>query len=119
MTYYRDCFGGELHFQTIEDSPHASGLPEAFKDAIVHATLHGENWIILGSDLPENEHLKTGNRLCFQLHFESEDAFNRAFQQLSETGKCIRKPERNYWGQLVSEVEDSFRIRWQLIAASY
>jgi len=119
MTYYRDCFGGELHFQTVEDSPHTFGLPKSFREAVVHATLHGENWMILGSDLPDTPQLKTGNRLCFQLHFESEAALNKAFQQLSEKGKALQQPDRNHWGQLVAEVEDSFRIRWQLIASSY
>ncbi len=39
MNFYKSCLGGELHFQTIGDSPLSEGMPAAMKACILKATL--------------------------------------------------------------------------------
>ena len=36
MTFYKECLGGELHFQTVGVSPHSSKMPKKMKDVIAN-----------------------------------------------------------------------------------
>lgn len=51
MEFYRECLGGELHLQTVGDSPLSDTMPEAMKNTIVHALLRIRDLEIMGSDL--------------------------------------------------------------------
>ena len=39
MTFYKECFGGELSLQTVAESPMAAQFPDFMQNRILHATL--------------------------------------------------------------------------------
>ncbi|MDO6675474.1 hypothetical protein Q4517_07920 [Tenacibaculum sp. 1_MG-2023] len=51
MLFYQNCLGGELYFQTLEDSPKTENLPYNYKKYIVQAFLKKENMLLMGTDL--------------------------------------------------------------------
>ncbi|MDB5086510.1 MAG: glyoxalase, partial [Mucilaginibacter sp.] len=51
MTFYQQCLGGELVFQTIGESPLSEKMPKKMKDFILHATLTKGNLLLIGSDM--------------------------------------------------------------------
>jgi PhnB protein len=55
MTFYKECLGGELVFQTVGESPLSEKMPKQMKDCILHATLTKSTLILLGSDMVDEE----------------------------------------------------------------
>ncbi len=51
MTFYKDCLGGELSFQTIGESPLAEKMPPQMKECILHSMLITDGFVIMGSDM--------------------------------------------------------------------
>jgi PhnB protein len=39
MTFYKECLGGKLVFQTVGEAPLSEKMPKKIKGCILHATL--------------------------------------------------------------------------------
>lgn len=51
MKFYQSCLGGELHLQTIAESPMANKLPGYMRRYILHAWLQKNDLIMMASDM--------------------------------------------------------------------
>src|SRR5690242_11585639 len=72
MTFYQECLGGKLTFQTIGESPLSGKMPKRMKDCILHATLVKGGLILMGSDMVPQEGLRKGNAVSLFLNCSSE-----------------------------------------------
>ena len=114
MTFYKDCLGGELYFQTIGESPLLEQMPKKMKDGILHATLTNGNLIIMGSDMVSETGFIRGNAVSLMLNCSSEAEIRRFYKKLSSSGQATHPLEDTFWGALFGGLTDKFGNYWLL-----
>lgn len=114
MTFYKDCLGGELSFQTIGESPLADKMPAQMKDRILHSTLTNGAAMIMASDMVGENGLTKGNSVSLILNCSSEDEIRMLYAKLSEGGKQDHPLELSFWGALFGDFTDKFGHHWLL-----
>lgn len=114
MTFYKNCLGGKLYFQTIGASPLAEQMPQRMKDCILHATLTYGNLIILGSDMVSHTGLIKGNAVSLSLTCSSEKEIRDCYEKLSSGGQATHPLEDTFWGALFGGLMDKFGNHWLL-----
>jgi PhnB protein len=114
MTFYRECLGGELSFQTIAESPLSEKMPEPMKSCILHAALVNGERIIMGTDLVSNKGLIKGNAVAMILNCSSEDEIKSIYRKLAEGGEENHPLEPGFWGALFGDLTDKYGNNWVL-----
>lgn len=114
MTFYRDCFGGELTLQTIAETPIADQCPAGMQDQIMHSSLANGDFLLMATDMTQADEFITGNDMAISLNFDDEEEINRCFSILSDEGNIIDPLEEKSWGALFGVVQDKFDKVWML-----
>ncbi|MBK8505808.1 MAG: VOC family protein [Saprospiraceae bacterium] len=114
MTFYQNCLGGDLNFQTIGESPIADKMPPLMRESILHATLSKEGWILLASDMVADEGLIVGNAVSLMLDCDSEQEINHCYERLSSGGQKTHPLEFSFWGAFFGDLIDKYGNRWLL-----
>jgi PhnB protein len=115
MTFYKECLGGELVFQTVGESPLSSKMPAKMKNCILHATLTKKTLVLLGSDMVSASGLVKGNAVSLLLDCDSEEEIKIFYKKLSSKGKADHPIEETFWGALFGDLTDKFGNHWLLI----
>lgn len=111
MEFYQQCLGGQLHLQTIGDTPAAEGLPMSLKKYVVHAALQKDNMILMGTDMNE-EALEKGNSVSILLECSSETEVRYLYDYLVQAGKATHPLEKTYMGALFGGLTDKYGTQW-------
>ena len=114
MQFYKECLGGELSFQTVEESPFTKKLPTKLKDCIVHSTLKNETFVIMASDMVDDKGLIKGNAVSLLLDCSSEEEIKNRYAKLSSGGEATHPPTVSFWGTLFGGLIDKFGNHWLL-----
>ncbi len=114
MTFYHECLGGELTFQTVGESPLCWKMPKQMKDCIVHATLTKEALVVQGSDMVPQTGLVKGNAVSLFLNCSSEEELKMMYAKLSAEGHADHPLEDTFWGSLFGDLTDKFGNHWIL-----
>lgn len=114
MTFYQDCLGGDLTFQTIGESPLSNKLPQQMKDCILHATLKKETLLLQASDMVPQTGLVKGNAVSLSLDCSNEEEIKKVYAKLSADGKANHPLEDTFWGALFGDLTDKFGNHWIL-----
>jgi len=114
MTFYQQCLGGELVFQTIGTSPLSEKLPKKMKDLILHSTLTNGNLILMGSDMAPETGLTRGNAVSLVLNSGSKKEIKDWYKKLSAGGQATHPLQPNFWGALFGGLTDKFGNHWLL-----
>lgn len=114
MTFYQQCLGGELVFQTIGDSPLSDNMPAAMKKNIVHSTLSRDGIMIIGSDMVPEKGLMKGNAVSLMLNCSSEEEIRNCYSKLAYGGEPTHPPHETFWGALFGNLTDKFGNQWLL-----
>jgi PhnB protein len=114
MTFYRDCLGGELSFQTIGDSPLANGMPQKMKNTILHASLTLGPLVLLASDMVGANGLSRGNAVSLMLNCNSKEELMRCYDRLSQGGEKTHPVEKTFFGALLGDLIDKYGNQWLL-----
>lgn len=114
MEFYRDCLGGELHLQTVGDSPRSSSMPAHMKETIVHALLRIRDIEIMGSDMAGENGIQKGNSISIMLDCSSEKQLHDYYQQLSDGGEATHPIHLSFWGALFGDLVDKYGNHWLL-----
>jgi PhnB protein len=114
MTFYKECLGGELNFQTIGESPLSDKMPKQMKDCILHATLTKNSLILMASDMVSESGLVKGNAVSLSLNCSSEEEIKNYYTKLSNGGKQNHPIEDSFWGALFGGLTDKFGNHWIL-----
>ncbi|CAN5456102.1 VOC family protein [soil metagenome] len=114
MTFYKECIGGELIFQTIGDSPMNHTMPQQMKNSILHATLINGGVIIMASDLVNENGLTKGNAVSLMLNCSSETEIRSCYKKLSANGAAHHPLEDTFWGAVFGDLTDKFGNHWLL-----
>lgn len=114
MTFYQQCLGGKLSFQTVGESPLANKLPKQMKNSILHAMLSNENLVLMASDMVQEPGLIKGNNIALSLNCNSEIEIKTCYEKLSVGGKANHPLENSFWGALFGDLTDKFGNHWIL-----
>lgn len=114
MTFYQECFGGELNLQTIAETPIADQCPVGMQDQIMHSMLSNGDFVLMATDMTQADELITGNDMAISLNFDNEEEIGRCFTTLSDGGNVIEPLEEKSWGALFGVVQDKFGKVWMV-----
>jgi PhnB protein len=114
MTFYQQCLGGELAFQTIGESPLSEKMPKKMKDFILQATLTKGSLLLVGSDMVPETGLIRGNAVSLMLNSRSEKELKSCFKKLSAGGQVTHPLQKNFWGAVFGGLTDKFGNNWLL-----
>ena len=114
MTFYANCLGGELTFQTIEESPIAENMPLQMKDNILHATLINGGLIIMASDMVGESGLTKGNTVSLMLNCSSGEEIISCYEKLAADGVANHPLEDTFWGAVFGDLTDKYGNHWLL-----
>lgn len=114
MTFYKECLGGELNFQTVGKSPLSEKMPKQMKDSILHCTLTKGALVLMGSDMVSEKGLVKGNSVSLSLNCSSEEEIKNFYAKLSEGGSADHPLEDTFWGALFGDLTDKFGNHWLL-----
>jgi PhnB protein len=114
MTFYQQCLGGELAFQTIGESPLSEKMPKRVKDYILHSTLTNGSLLLMGSDMAPEAGLIKGNGVSLILNSGSEKELKSYYKKLSAGGQETHPLQKNFWGVLFGGLTDKYGNHWLL-----
>ena len=112
MTFYQECLGGELHMQTVGDSPMAEKMPAEKKNNIMHSTLTAGDIVLMAADSMDHEPWVAGNAMTLCINCGSEEEITTFFNKLSVGGKVIHPLTVEFWGATFGMLTDKFGIQW-------
>lgn len=111
MTFYKECFGGELTLQTVGESPMADQWPAEAQKNILHASLMKSTLSLFASDNLGTEVLVNGNKISLSLSCSSLEETNTFFSNLSANGKIIH-PIHEFFAGIMGVLEDKYGFNW-------
>jgi PhnB protein len=113
MSFYKECLGGELSFQTVEDSPMAAQWPQALQKHVLHSSLVRDNLTLLASDMAATTGVTKGNTISLALVCDTEQEIETAFNKLAEGGKIIHALHKFFDGT-IGALTDKYGMNWVL-----
>ncbi|MBI4122372.1 MAG: VOC family protein [Parcubacteria group bacterium] len=113
MTFYKECIGGELTFQTIGETPMAQEMPKEDQNRIMHASLKKGDFELFGSDMMRDKAV-VGDNVVLSINCESEAEIKTLFEKLSAGGEVFMPLEKQFWGALFGVITDKFGFEWML-----
>lgn len=114
MTFYQQCLGGELSFQTIGESPLSGKMPPQMKESILHSTLINGSMIIMASDMAGEIGIIKGNSVSLMLNCSSEEDIKNYYKKLSSGGSADHPLEDTFWGAIFGDLTDKYGNHWLL-----
>lgn len=114
MNFYKECLGGDLHLQTIGESPMAAHMPPVMKDNIMHATLTIGSVVLMASDMVSDNGLTKGNNVSMVLDCNSADEVNTYYARLVAGGNADHALEETFWGATFGDLTDKYGNHWLL-----
>lgn len=113
MSFYKNCFGGEMILQTVKGSSMESHWPKEVQNSILHSSLHSDAISILASDMVEQNGLTIGNNITLALVCRTDNEIELYFDKLSKDGN-IKYPLHNFYAGRMGGIIDKFGINWLL-----
>jgi PhnB protein len=114
MTFYQNCFGGELILQTVGESPLAEQMPAKMHNHIIHASLTNGTLVMFAADKMDKSRTVKGNTVSLIINCRSEEEIRAYYERLSTDGEATQPLEDTFWGALSGGLTDKFGIRWVL-----
>jgi PhnB protein len=112
MTFYKECFGGVLKFQTMDKLPLSEKMPEKMKNCILHSTLTKDSLILHGSDMVPQAGLVKGNSVSILVNCSTIQEARKIYQKLLAGGESGSDLQDTFWGALFGDVADKYGNHW-------
>lgn len=110
MSFYKECFGGELSFNTVKGSPLEQYMKPGEGDKILHSSLIGGDLKLFASEMTKPT--SVGDAIFLWLNCKNEEEIRSVFEKLSKGGKVTAELQPAYWGTNFGAVTDKFGINW-------
>lgn len=112
MTFYKECFGGELTFNTVKGSAMEQYMKPEDGDKILHSSLVSDDLKLFASEMTKPTTI--GDAIFLWLNCKNEDEIKSVFDKLSRGGKITAELQPAYWGSNFGAVTDQFGINWYI-----
>lgn len=112
MTFYSQCFGGELTLQTVEGSPAAEHMGPEYKNNILHASITKDGKAVLMASDAMRPDYKQGNNFSVSVNCMSDDEIKTLFANFSKGGTVVQPLTDAFWGATFGMLIDKFGINW-------
>lgn len=112
MTFYHNCFGGEIQFQTIGDSPLGKKLSSEMQEYILHSSISTKHFTLMGTDMVEEQGLVQGNAVSIWVECMSKSELHTYYQKLAEKGEARQPIKQTLSGALLGALTDKFGKHW-------
>jgi PhnB protein len=112
MTFYKECFGGELSFNTVKDSPMEQYMKPEDADKILHSSLTNGKLSLFASEMTKPT--SAGDAIFLWVNCENEEEIKSVFEKLSNGGRVSASLQPAYWGSNFGAVTDRFGINWYI-----
>ncbi len=113
MTFYQNCLGGILFFQTVGESPQSENLPDKMKNCILLASLKSTNIQLLATDMVPDSGLSKGNSITLLLSCPDDATLLSILFQL-KTEDQSSGPTTTNEGGLFAQIQDKYGVHWIL-----
>jgi len=111
MTFYKDCFGGDVHLVPYPDNQGNSPTDPPAKLMHSQLTKNGQT-VVQASDSAPGGVPKPGDNFSVAIECDSAEEIERLFKVLSQGGK-VRLPLGDMpWGARFGMLTDRFGIQW-------
>ena len=110
MNFYKECFGGELVFNTVKGSPMEQYMKPEDQDKILHSSLTNGTIQIFASEMAVPKTI--GDNVHLWVNCASEAEIETLFNKLSKGGKITIDLMPAYWGATFGAVTDKYGIQW-------
>jgi PhnB protein len=114
MTFYQQCFGGELLIQSVADSAVSGDFPAEAQDYVMHSQLESNDMVLMACDPLQDGELVLGNTIGLCLNFTNEEEIKTIFSKLSSGGQVTNELNETFWGAIFGQLTDKFGIEWML-----
>jgi PhnB protein len=114
MNFYQSCFGGELSFMTLGESPMAKETAPEIHNRIMHATLTKDGVMLFSASDMMRDMAIIGDNVGISINFESEEEIRNVFEKLKEGGDVFMPLEDVFWGALFGVLTDKYGVEWML-----
>ena len=114
MQFYKECLGGELLLQPIKDTPMEAQCPAGKENDIMHASLTGDGFLLMASDMIGPQGYQPGNNFSLSINCQSEEQLRTLFNKLSDGGQVFMPVSEQFWGAIFGALSDKFGTRWML-----
>jgi PhnB protein len=115
MTFYQACLGGELHIQTVGESPAASQMPPETHNGVMHSALQGGGLTLMGSDMIDGSAVNVGNAVTLCINVGTRDETRDYYEKLAAGGTITAPLQEEFFGMFGS-LTDKFGINWMFQA---
>ena len=115
MTFYKECLGGDLNLQAVEDTPMAKQMPAEAQKKIIHSVLTKDGVpLLMASDMIDAEGRKNGNAIALSLNCGSAEEIKTLFAKLASGGQITSALKEEFWGGMFGTLTDKFGNEWLL-----
>jgi PhnB protein len=116
MEFYKSCFGGELTFTKVKDSPVKDLMPPVQLNKTINARLKSGNLEISASDWLRLDRTPIrGNTVCLYLSGGTLQDLKPLFEKLSREAEVTDPLKQMFFG-VYGALNDKFGVRWMFTA---
>ena len=110
---YHRVLGGAIEGMMTHAEMPMDGVPDHWKDKILHAQLNVGGSILMGSDAPPSDyHLPDGAYVC--LMADTPEEAERVFEELSANGEVYMPIDETPWAERFGMLRDRFGVPWMI-----
>ena len=113
MEFYKSALGGELQVFRYEGSPMAEGMAPRDLSKVMHASLAGRDFTIMGADTPGKKP-ESGSHVLLNIQLHDEREAYGVFAKLSAGGTVTMEMQKTFWGAKFGTFVDKFGIGWMI-----
>jgi PhnB protein len=111
MQFYADSLGAKLDLMTIGESQMAEGMPKEAQNKVLHSTLDKDGFILMASDMMEEEGGTQGNMMTLCLVCKSKEEIDTLFSKLAAGGKIGHPLKEEFFGTF-GDLTDKYGFNW-------
>ena len=113
--FYEQHLGGSItEIARHGDVPSPDGVPEDWKDKVLHARISLGDAVLMGADIPPDR-FQPMRSAYLTLLLDSDDEAERIYALLTEGGEIFMKMEETFFASRFAMLRDRFGTSWMLL----
>lgn len=110
--FYEQHLGGTITGMTRHGDMPGNRVPDAFKNAILHARIEIANMVLMGADIPGAQPMRSA---YLTLRPDSVEETERIYGVLAEGGEIFMEMKETFFASRFAQLRDRFGTSWMLM----